>query len=125
MVRALSERPFIPEPLRDTLAQFEPNGSLSEPLLRYFEARGIFHVDGERGPWITLPLAEGATHSTGLSVSQILEGDPRVASLGLAAVIDYNRYQSEARRENIAYMNQMFALFRRASAPVAPQAGGR
>jgi hypothetical protein len=125
MVRTLSERQFVPEPLRQALAQFEPNGSLSEPLLRYFEARGVFFVDSERGPWMTLPLVEGDMHSTGLSTSQILEGDPRVAVLVLAAVIDYNLYQSKARREDIADVNRMFTLFRQASATLDRQAGGR
>ena len=87
MVRALTERRFIPEVLREPLAQFEPNGSLSDPLLQYFEASGDFSVDAARGPWLTLPLVEGETPSTGLSRSQILAGDPRVALLVLAAII--------------------------------------
>jgi hypothetical protein len=64
-------------------------------LLQYFEATGNFHVDAARGPWMTLPLAEGDMQSTGLSRSQILVGDPRVALLVLAAIIDYNLYESE------------------------------
>lgn len=125
MVRALSERRFIPAVLKRPLAQFEPNGSLSEPLLQYFEASGDFYVDVARGPWMTLPLVEGETHSTGLSRSQILAGDPRVALLVLAAVIDYNLYQSEARREDIEYVSGMFALFRQASDTISPQDDGR
>ena len=125
MVRGLSERRFIPETLKRTLARFKPNGSLSEPLLRYFEASGAFYIDGGRGPWITLPLVEGEAHSTGLSKSHILAGDPRVAVLVLAAVIDYNLYQSEARREDIDYVNGIFTLFRQASATIGRQAGGR
>src|SRR4030095_4991522 len=81
MVRALSERRFIPEELREAFEQFEPNGSLSDPLLQYFEASGDFYVDAERGPWMTLPLVEGEMQSTGLSRSQILAGDSRVALL--------------------------------------------
>jgi hypothetical protein len=126
MIQALHGRPFIPEQLRQRLARFEPNGSLSEPLLRYFEANGDFYVDrAGRGPWMTLPLAEGETRSTGLSRSQISTGDPRVAVLVLAAVIDYHLYQSEGRREDIEYMNATFNLFRQASATVARQSGGR
>jgi hypothetical protein len=124
MVRALSERRFVPDALKRTLAQFEPDGSLSEPLLRYFEASGDFYVDAARGPWITLPLVDGHTRSTSLSRSQILAGDPRVAVLVLAAVIDYNLYQSDARREDIDYVNEMFALFRPASDTIHHQAGG-
>ena len=125
MVRALSERRFVPEKLKQPLAQFEPNGSLSEPMLRYFEVSGDFYVDAGRGPWITLPLVEGQKRSTGLSRAQILAGDPRVALLILAAVIDYNLYQSEARREDIEYVDEMFALFRQASDTISRQAGGR
>ncbi len=126
MVRALDWRLFVPEELTQHLAQFEPNGSLSEQLLRYFEANGDFYVDDAgRGPWISLPLVDGETHSTGLSRSQILAGDPRVAVLILAAVIDYNLNQSQARRENIEYMDGMFTLFRQASDTIGRQAGGR
>jgi hypothetical protein len=99
---------------------------LSEPLLRYFEASGEFYVDGaRRGPLINLPLGDGKTRSTGLSRSQILAGDPRVAALILAAVIDYNLYQSEARREDIEYVDEMFTLFRQATGTIGRQAGGR
>jgi hypothetical protein len=125
MVRALSERRFIPEVLREPFAQFEPNGSLSDPLLHYFEASGDFYVDAARGPWMTLPLVEGETQSTGLSRSQILAGDPRVALLVLAAIIDYNLYESAGHREDIAYVDGMFALFRQASDTISRQAGGR
>jgi hypothetical protein len=125
MVRALSERRFIPEVLRESFAQFEPDGSLSDPLLRYFEARGEFFVDAARGPWMTLPLIEGETQSTGLSRSQILAGDPRVALLVLAAIIDYNLYESDGHREDIAYVDGMFALFRQASDTISRQAAER
>jgi hypothetical protein len=115
-----------PEELQQHLAQFEPNGSLSEQLLQYFEANGEFYVDDSgRGPWISLPLFDGETHSTGLFRSQILAGDPRLAMLVLAAVIDYNLYQSDARREDIEYMDGMFTLFRQASDTIGRQAGGR
>lgn len=124
MVRELSGRRFVPEALKRNLAQFEPGGSLSDPFLRYFEASGDFHVEGGRGPWITLPLVGGERRSTGLSRSQILAGDPRVAVLVLAAVIDYNLYQSEARREAIEYVDGMLTLFREASASIGGQAGG-
>ena len=123
MIRTLNGRRFIPEKLKQPLARFEPNGSLSEPLLQYFEASGEFYVDAGGGPWITLPLVEGQKRSTGLSRSQILAGDPRVAVLILAAVIDYNVYQSGARREDIEYMNQLFALFRQANDAIGRQAG--
>ena len=125
MVRALSERRFVPEALREPFAQFEPNGTLSDPLLQYFEARGAFYVDAARGPWMTLPLVEGETQATGLSRSQILAGDPRVALLVLAAIIDYNLYESAGHREDIEYVHGMFALFRQASDTMSRQADGR
>lgn len=73
---------------------------------------------------MTLPLIEGDMQSTGLSASKVLEGDPRVALLVLAAVIDYNLYQSDARREDIAYVDELFTLFRRASAGIDHQVAG-
>ena len=84
--------------------------------MEYFDANGQFFVavDG-RGPWITLPLAGGELASTGLSTSHILSGDSRLAALVLAAVIDYNLSQSPARREDIEYMERIFALFRQAT----------
>ena len=74
---------------------------------------------------MTLPLVEGDMQSTGLSKSQILVGDPRVALLVLAAIIDYNLYESEGHREDIEYVQGMFALFREASDTMSRQAGGR
>ena len=125
MVRALDPRLLIPEELTRHFARFEPDGSLSELLLRYLEANGEFYVDGAgRGPWISLPLVDGKAHATGLSRSQVLAGDPGLAVLILAAVIDYNLSQSEARREDIGYMDAMFALFRQASDTIGRQAGG-
>jgi len=125
MVRGLDPRLPIPEELRQHLAQFEPDGSLSGLLLRYLEANGEFYVDGAgRGPWISLSLVDGETHSTGLSRSQVLAGDPGLAVLILAAVIDYNLSQSEARREDIGYMDAMFALFRQASDTAGRHTGG-
>jgi hypothetical protein len=63
--------------------------------------------------------------STGLSRSQILAGDPRVALLVLAAIIDYNLYESEGHREDIEYVQGVFVLFRAASDTLSRQAGGR
>jgi hypothetical protein len=116
MIPALSRRLFVPEPLMRHLEQFEPGGTLSEQLLAYFEANGNFYVDEARGgPWISLPLVDGEMASTGLSTSQILAGDPRLAALVLAAVIDHNLYQAEARREDIEYVDSVFTLFKQAT----------
>jgi len=116
MVQPFGRQPFVPEALKPHLAQFEPNGTLSKRLLEYFETNGHFYVDDAgRAPWISLPLAGGEMVSTGLSTSQILAGDQRLAVLVLAAVIDYNLNQTEARREDIEYVEEMFRLFRQAA----------
>ena len=116
MMPTLSRRLFVPEALMRHLEQFEPGGTLSEQLLAYLEANGNFYVDEARGgPWISLPLVDGEMASTGLSTSQILAGDPRLAALVLAAVIDHNLYQAEARREDIEYVDSVFTLFKQAT----------
>ncbi len=113
----------LPDVLEAHFGAFRPNGSLSEPILDYFEAAGVFHVDAD-GPWVTVRFA-GEDASTGLSRSQVLSGDPRVAVLVLVAVIDYNLYQSTARRDDIASMHAVFALFRRASERLERDADAR
>ena len=42
----------------------------------------------------------------------------------LAAVIDYNLAQSAARREDIEYVERLFALFRQATDAIGPQPAG-
>jgi hypothetical protein len=93
----------------------------SRELLRLFEADGEFYVD-RRGPWFRLPLIEGEWGATGVSRSQILAGDPRVAVLVLAAVIDHNLHQSDARREDIECMHGLMTLFRQASDTIGREA---
>jgi hypothetical protein len=67
-----------------------------------------------------------ALHSRStLSSLQLLAGGSRVAMLVLPAIIDYNLYESTGHREDIAYVDGMFALFRQASDTINPQAGGR
>jgi len=125
-VRSLGRPRFVPEALQRHLARFEPNGTLSEQLLQYFDANGEFYVDDAgRGPWISLPLVDGTTAATGLSKSHILAGDPRLALLVLAAVVDYNLYQPEARREDIEYVEEVFTLFMQASETTRRQGGER
>jgi hypothetical protein len=124
MVEPLSRQPFVPAALRRHLAGFAPGG-LSEPLLRYFDANGGVYVDeASGGPWLRLPLGDGGMASTGLSTSQILAGDPRLAVMVLAAVIDYNLHQTEARRENIEYVEGLVSLFRQATASIRSQPAG-
>ena len=62
-----------------------------------------------------LALVDGEMASTGLSTSQILAGDPRLAVMVLAASIDYNLHQTQARRENIEYVEGLFRLFTQAT----------
>jgi hypothetical protein len=85
----------VPEALKQRLALYEPDGTLSKQLVEYFDAEGRFFVAG-RAPGITLPLAGGELASTGLSTSHILSGDPRLAALVLAAVVHYNLSQPGA-----------------------------
>jgi hypothetical protein len=72
-----------------------------------------------------LPLGEGEWRATGLSRSQILAGDQRLAALILASVIDYQLHQPEARREGIQYVDGLFTLFRQASGAIGRDARGR
>lgn len=113
LMRPLGEWTDAPDVLKKRLAVYEPDGTLAKQLVEYFDANGQFFVaiDG-RGPWISLPLADGELASTGLSTSHILSGDPRLAALVLAAVIDYNLAQSPARREDIESVERIFTLFR-------------
>jgi hypothetical protein len=114
IVRGLSGRLALREELREPFEKTASNGSSSRELLRLFEADGEFYVD-RGGPWLRLPLVEGEWGTTGVSRSQILAGDPRVAVLVLAAVIDHNLLQSDARREDIEYVGGLISLFRQAS----------
>jgi hypothetical protein len=122
-VRPLGQRPDVPEMLKESLVFYQPDGKLSKQLVEYFDAKGRFFVAGG-GPWITLPLAGGELASTGLSTAHILSGDPRLAALVLAAVIDYNLSHSPARREDIDYMEQIVALFRQATDAIGRQPAG-
>ncbi len=117
--RAITWQRVAPEPLRQALASAQTDGQLSEHLLQYFESSGKFSVDeAGRGPWMAVPLPDGTMRSTGVSRAQILAGDPHVAVLVLAAVIDYNLRASPARREDIADINALFTLFRQASTTI-------
>jgi hypothetical protein len=55
-----------------------------------------------------------------LSESHILTGSHRLAFLVLAAVIDYNLYESGDRREALEHMERIFTLFRQARRSLAP-----
>jgi hypothetical protein len=122
-VRPLGQRADVPRALKRRLAFYEPDGTLSKQRVEYFDAEGSFFV-ADRGPWITLPLAGGVLASTGLSTTHVLSGDPRVAALVLAAVIDYNLFQSQSGREDIEYVERIFALFRKATDAIGRQPAG-
>lgn len=116
VVRRVGEQLRVPDALERHLGQSERTGALWGRLLQYLDAKGNFYVDEDgRGPWLSLSLVDGETAATGLSKTHVLDGDPRLAVLILAAVIDYNLHQSEARREDIAYVDEMVALLKRAS----------
>ena len=114
IVRSLSGRLSLRKELRQPLERLAFNDPPSRELLRLFEADDEFFVD-RGGPWLRLPLIEGEWGATGVSRAQILAGDPRVAVLVLAAVIDHNLRQSDARREEIEYVDRLMTLFRQAS----------
>jgi len=117
LIRAVDWKCIVPdETLVRQLTQQEPSGNLSETLLHYVDAKGEFYIDGTgRGPWIRLPLGGGEMDSTGLSASHVLTGNPRLAVLVLAAVLDYNLHESDARREGRERLDDLFTLFRQAS----------
>ena len=127
MVRVLSGQLALREELRDAFEKMTSNGRSSRELLKRFEADGEFYVD-RGGPWLRLPLVEGEWGATGVSRSQILIGDPRVAVLVLAAVIDDNLNRSEAHREDIEYVDELMTLLRQAGDTIgrdAREAGHR
>jgi len=112
LIQPIGRRPDVPGVLKKRLARYAADGTLSKQVLDYLDANGQFFIATEgRGPWILLPLAGGELASTGLSTSHILSGDPRVAALVLAAVLDYNLSQSQGRREDIRTVEEIFALF--------------
>ena len=108
--------------LRAYFAGFAPTGRLSAQLLAYFAAHGQFYVDEDRrGPWMRLPLPD-VRGATGLSEAHMLTGSHRLAFLVLAAVIDYNLYETGDRRQDLDYMERIFALFRQAQRSLAAPA---
>jgi hypothetical protein len=121
MVRGLSGRLALREELQRPFEKIADNKRSSRELLRLFEADGEFYVE-QKGPWLRLPLVEGEWGATGVSSSQILAGDPRVAVLVLAAVIDHNLHQSDARREDIDYVHGLMTLFGQASDAIGREA---
>ena len=117
MIRGLRAQLVVRRELQRPFEAFASDGMVSRQLLRSFEADGEFYVE-RGGPWIRLPLGEGNWRATGLSRSQILDGDPRVATLVLAAVVDYHLHQSESRREDLDYVDGLFTLLGRASGAI-------
>ena len=89
----------------------------------YLDMHGEFSVDRDgRGPWMRLRLADGQTHTTGLSASEILSGDPRVSALVLVAVLDHGLHQPEARsRDALASVDAALTLFRQAGDAIRRQ----
>jgi hypothetical protein len=124
IVRGLSGQLVVRKELQQPLEDGASGERLSRALIRIFETDGEFYVD-RGGPWIRLSLGEGDWQSTGVSRSQILFGDPRLAALVLAAVIDYHLHESEARREDLEYVDGLLSLFRQASDSIGREARAR
>ena len=114
IVRELNGRLALHEEMQRTFANVASNAGASRALLRLLEVEGEFYID-RSGPWLRLPLADGVWGASGVSRSQVLAGDPRVAVLVLAVAIDHNLSQSGSRREDFAYVQELVTLFRRAS----------
>jgi hypothetical protein len=114
LVRGVSWTRFAPREALDEFEHYDANGDLSGELLRYVEARGTFEIQADRGAWLTLPLGDGEVCSTGVSESQLLDGDPRLAALILASAIDYNLGQPDGRRDEFARVSALVTLFQEA-----------
>jgi hypothetical protein len=113
LIEELRDRLALREALRRPLEETVASGQLAERLLQAFETDGAFYVDRE-GPWLSLPLTDGEWSSIGLSTSQILCGDPRLAALVLAAAIDFNLHQASHARERFEYVDGLLVLLRTA-----------
>jgi hypothetical protein len=88
---------------------------LSDRLFAYFEDRGVITIKPGAGAWMELPIAGSETAATGLSASQVLKGDGRLAVLILAAALDDNLDASPGRRETFARVSLMMRLLREAA----------
>ena len=122
--RDIGRQATFPDDITRCLLQCDGNGELSRLLLKYFEADGEFYIDPSAGgPWMRLRLSGPEWQSTGLSLSQVLAGSPRLAFLVLATVIDHNLSRAEGRREHLDYMERIFGLLRQTKASlIAPPA---
>jgi len=115
---------FATHDLADELALADPH-SLADHLFAFFERQGSITVDPRQGPWIVLTLADGQAAGTGLSESQILTGDPRVATLILVAVVDHNLHQRGSRRDSWPRVSVMMRLLHQAAAALGPALSSR
>jgi hypothetical protein len=88
---------------------------LSDRLFAYFEDRGVIAIKPGAGAWMELPIAGSETAATGLSASQVLKGDGRLAVLILAAAVDDNLEASPGRRDTFARVSLMMRLLREAA----------
>ena len=113
IARRLGRQPWLTGAMKQRFASYEPDGRLSKELLRYFDADGDFRIV-EGDAWITLAMPDGTRASTGLSAAHVLAGDPRVAALVLATVIDYNLSRGGTHRQDITHVDRIFSLFTQA-----------
>ena len=109
-------RRVAPREVAEAITTGELRGQTSNRLFWYFDTHGEFYVDREnRGPWMRLALADGGIYATGLSMSQVGDGNPRVSALILVAMLDYALHQPQARRVNVETVDGLFAAFARAA----------
>ena len=109
--RAVATRVPWPADVAAILASPTPSGRLSRPLFEKFEAGGRFSIDDGHGAWMTLRLGD-VEETTGVSEAEVTAGDPRLAYLVLASVIDYNLAAPDEHRTTRAAMDRLIALLR-------------
>jgi len=109
-------RHVAPRELAEAITTGALRGQSSNRLFRYFDTHGEFYVDREnRGPWMRLAFDDGRIYATGLSMSHVGEGDPRVAALIQVAVLDDVLHERPAHRANVETVDGLFAAFTRAA----------
>lgn len=115
MVRAVDWRDVAPSGIARVLARpARQHSGASRQILRHIEEHGEFFVH-RGGPWLRLTLADGQVRETGVSLSQIGDGDPRLAAFLLTAVLDHTLHAPAASREDIETVDGLFEAFRQAT----------
>jgi hypothetical protein len=118
VLRTIPWQRLVPPELVEIVDRGGRSRHLADRLFTYFENRGVITIKPDAGAWMELPLADGETAATGVSESQVLAGDARVAVLILAAAVDDNLQGSAGRRDSFARVSLMMRLLREAASDV-------